>query len=404
MYIFLFLRKTAFILIIALLIVMSSITGFVKLPNSVYFGALIIFGITFFKSKNIHIGLSAIIFFILACLMSLLLNVYPEYFRVWDRFLVYLLVLLLVSPIFINNVINELRLKLFISIIVLCILLSIASFFAYFLGINYFIVNEEVLDIQAGWFSGFMNHSMVLGPVSAISAIVTFSCFLSATSKKLKIFLFLALLCCYGSTLLAASRIALGGGTLGMIVVLANHYRDQFLRFIRTIGIVFLLSITTFPLWSNLTDFVVAKQNANIETGGTFSSRDTKLEARISEFNSSPLFGIGFCTINPTLDKVNIQSGQIEPGSSWLAIASMTGLLGFFTFIVVYIKAYYKALKFKNPLLSNIFCGLLSFYFIHMTVEGYIMAPGSFLTFMFWLLIGSIWVTNEVLYKSLSLK
>lgn len=128
------------------------------------------------------------------------------------------------------------------------------------------------------------------------------------------------------------------------------------------------------------------------------------IRARIKEFTSSPIYGIGFCVVDPRYDAVNKSTGQIEPGSSWLTIASMTGLLGLITFLSIVVSSFKKVVKIKNDFYSMLFAGCLTFFIFHMLAEGYIMAPGSYLNFIFWLLIGSIWGVYFIEHKGLVFK
>ena len=128
------------------------------------------------------------------------------------------------------------------------------------------------------------------------------------------------------------------------------------------------------------------------------SSRDALWNDRISEFNSSPIFGIGFPSIasernNQYLNKSN---GKVETGSSWLNILSMTGILGLTIYIFIILKALYLLYKNIriNPKISSYLMSLLIFWLFHMVAEGYVFASGSVLFFLSWLLIGFIYTLD----------
>ena len=122
----------------------------------------------------------------------------------------------------------------------------------------------------------------------------------------------------------------------------------------------------------------------------SFYSREIKFTARILEFKSSPIIGIGYNVINPQYDFVEESTGQIEPGSSWLAVASMTGVIGLFVFLGICSRGLKRAWRIKSPFVSSLLGGMLVFFFIHMIAEGYIFAPGSFLALLFWLIIAVV--------------
>ena len=377
--------------IIASFLVISSVAGFFHY-GVLYYILLAFIGVLFLfqPSLSLCIGMPSILFFLFACAISLVVNDTPSYFKAWARLFVYFLMLLVVSPLFTNKYIGLIRSKVFRYCLVTLSFLSIGSFIAYFLGINLFIRNGTEAEIGAGTFSGLMNHSMVLGPFAAISSVFLFGSYLSVKKVSLRILLLMASVVCIGASLLAASRIAVAAGLSSLLLLLIRYYQGRFSKVFMVVIIVVALAASTFPIWSSFTDFLVSKSKSNIELGGMLYSREHKITARLSEFKSSPLFGIGFCTVDPRYDVVQFDNGQIEPGSSWLAIASMTGILGLVAFIRVVIVAFRQAWRIKNKNVSSVLSAILLFYLIHMLAEGYIMAPRSFLAMTFWLLLGTI--------------
>lgn len=390
-----FCKKEIVIIIIALLITLSSITGFVRLSSFTYYLGIGLFA--FFMLLNvsqIRVHSKYIVLFLLACFLSILFNSPPEYFRAWQRFGVYLFILLIMSPVFVSNTTNFCRLRLLNIQLLLCAVLSIGSFFAFFLGINFFIRNNEVLEIRSGSFSGFFNHSMVLGPIAGISTIYLMSLIFNDNLKKYRKYLIVGMICCLGATLLSASRMAIVSTLFGCLVSLFCYYKENIYKYLKKIIVIIVLSVSTFPIWGGLTDFVMEKQNNNIKSGSMLYSRSSKIEARLNEFEDSPIFGIGFASVNPKYDKVNKVTGQVEPGSSWLAVLSMIGILGLFPFLSIIIVFLKKSFQLKNKYYSMLFTGILVFFIFHMIAEGYILAPGSFINLFFWLLLGAIYAVD----------
>ena len=85
-------------------------------------------------------------------------------------------------------------------------------------------------------------------------------------------------------------------------------------------------------------------------------------------------------------------TGTTETGSSWLALLSMTGLIGFSIFcsiffpIVRLLKT--KALKTRTSGEAALLLPLVAIFFTTMFTEGYVLAGGSFFCYFFWLLLG----------------
>ena len=49
-----------------------------------------------------------------------------------------------------------------------------------------------------------------------------------------------------------------------------------------------------------------------------------------------------------------------------------------------------KVLSYQNLFFSCALGGMFVFYLVHLSAEGYIMAPRSFLNMLFWLVLGAI--------------
>lgn len=83
----------------------------------------------------------------------------------------------------------------------------------------------------------------------------------------------------------------------------------------------------------------------------------------------------------------NPNSGVLEPGTSWLAIFSMTGVIGFVLFMMIFVKSisrvWHSKIKERSLLLGILF--MLAF---HWLFEGYIIAGGSPFCFISWLTMG----------------
>ncbi len=374
----------------ALMILFSSVTGFFLLNQFFYYGAIAVCGIIIFSKGRVRLGNVCILFLIIACIISLLNNNVPSYFRAWQRLGIYIFILLVMSPLFISRDAVFLKSKLFVYIWLISSVLSIGSFFAYYLRINFFIVNGTELEWGAGKFSGLMNHSMALGPSSALSTIFLFVLATLNKAKK-RIYYYIAAILCLGSCFLSASRAAVGASVIGCVYALACVNKNQISRTLKVVFIVALVAAITFPIWGGVTDFLIQKQEMRQEEfGREFDSRMDKFTARLEEFKSSPIWGIGFCTVNPSLDNVNPENGQIEPGSSWLAVASMTGILGLLVMVPLCISSLKKARRIKDAFWRGTLSGMILFFIIHMSVEGYIFAPKSYLSLIFWLMISII--------------
>lgn len=394
-------RRRCIFYLYALVVALSTFSGVLRIGTAVYVILVFLFFLYAFvaRGKKLRIGSSAIVFFLIICILSILVNAPPSYFRVWERLAIFLSTLLAFSPLLVSESLNWNRRLLFEGLLKVMLLFSVASFVGFFFGINFFVRNGDILAYnEAGHFSGFTNHSMALAPVSAIGGIYAMTKALLTVKKERQWYLWWSLtFACFGSVLLSASRGSLGGTLLAIVIVIYRYNAGRISRFFRYFMIGIAIVAFTFPLWGGLTQYVVHKNNYNISQGGIAYSREAKMEARVYEIRNNFFTGVGFSVVDETVDVVDHSTGTIEPNSSWLAVFSMTGVFGFLLFLGIFIHAFktaYKRIPDRNA--AVLLCGILGYFLIHMMIEGYIFAAGSFLCGTFWLTIGTTYAYSNV--------
>lgn len=382
------------LLCIAVLMSLSTFSGVFRLPGIVYIVLVGFFFLySFFRKPEIKLDWKSIWLFVLICILSLLINRPNSYFRAWERLLLLLSTLLAFSPLIVSHSLNISRISLYDKLLKIMILFSVASFVGYFFGINFFVRDGYVLAYnEAGHFSGFTNHSMVLAPISAMGGIYALSRALTKPMERIERLKWLAaMLLCFGSVLLSASRGALAGTVLGVIVIIYRHNAGHMGGILKYTMIILAILAITIPFWGGLTQYVVEKNDYNMEQGGIIYSREDKMAARLYEIRNNPFSGVGFCVVDETVDYVDHSTGTIEPNSSWLGVFSMTGVFGFLIFLSIFVHAFITAYKkIKNTGQACLLCGILGFFFVHMMIEGYVLAAGSLLCGMYWLTIGVV--------------
>lgn len=307
-------------------------------------------------------------------------------FKSVPRFGLFVMVTIVVSPFIVSDAAFRLRTLIFRNLMIFTTIAVIISFFCYFLGINYMRSGWDGSEIdltRAGNFGGLYIQSMLLGPSAMMSALVFFNAYQTKRDNLSIVLFFISA----ATTLLSASR----GAFLSLIVPIA--YSFFMMSNVggakkKMIWLLVLASIAAIPFSTRFIEGVQQKQEANKEAGSTFSSREKKWTCRMEEFASSPVWGVGFAAIDPEGgDEYQKLTGTIEPGSSHLAVLSMTGLLGFVPYVYILIFAFMAVKDEKNTPSRFARCLLIG-YIIHAIVEGYALAGGSFLCLCYWLVIG----------------
>lgn len=336
---------------------------------------------------------SLMIWLVFASIISIVLNDIPAFFRPYERFIAFLLVVGLIGPLVRSTKLESFRGKLFDTINFILVTMVVISF----LGI----ILKLPIMVGRGGFTGLFNHSMTLGPMAAIAMLVTIN-WAQQTENRKKHWIYLSIAALAFITCVAAgSRIALLAGFAGALFYYYKINQGRLTKYIRIVMVIAAIGIFSFPLWQSYTDRMMGKMAYAEQKGDLLVTRLNMWETRIREFKSSPLLGVGFAStitnINTKVDKIE---GRVEPGSSWLAILSMIGILGFIPVFLLTLQYLLYLFKDKtNPQNAAFLGGYLSLFITHMMAEGYVLSAGSGLFFYFWLLMGIIEQNKKQIIK-----
>lgn len=357
------------------------------LPTTILVGVPFLFSCILLLTGDVKFNIPYVVFIVYCFLCLLILRPDPV-FRSYSRLLSFAMLLFALTPMIKNNCLDLFREELLKYITVVIVAISFLSFFCYFLGINYFSTEYSdgfIHDFQGGGghFSGLFRHSMILGPMSGIS-----TCY--CVSKNLKNwdwkYLMLAFVC-MGACLLSGSRGAILATLFGVLTSLIKVDTNPVIK--RRILTVVLLLLVSFPLWNGLLGEIESKMShADREDMGYFDSRTIKFHYRWMEIKESPLIGMGFATIDPDNgDEYDPDTGVVEPGSSWLGLISMTGIIGLVIFIMMVIGPITNVVN-RHGIGDVFMVSCFILFSVHMIIEGYLLASGSVLAFFLWLLFG----------------
>ena len=317
----------------------------------------------------------------------------PVYFKSYQRLIIFFFITALVGPFITSVGLAKFRYKLFYIYNIINITICTLSFWGLATGIYRGITINYLHGSQRADFTGLYIHSMTLAPMSAIAI---FSCiyylYKKKYTRKIKVILVFCLASSFLSMITAGSRGAIIAFVFGLLFFLFNIYRKKILKFIKILIFAILVVVLSFPLWENRVKFLVSKIENSNNNGSQLSTRAYKWEKRINEFKSSPFFGIGFASVDITKGAIyNKETGVIEPGTSWLAILSMTGICGFLCLVLVFINYIIFIIKQNDNRYYFSYLGsLLVFFMLHMISEGYALASGSLMFFYLWLLLGVV--------------
>ncbi|MDD2539599.1 MAG: O-antigen ligase family protein [Desulfuromonadaceae bacterium] len=272
------------------------------------------------------------------------------------------------------------------------------AFRAGFITISIASLAWSLLGLPSYWrgsFTGVTTYSMLLAPMAAISVLI---CANYAITRRSLLFACLSIASLF-PCLLAGSRAALLALAVAFIVLIGIlSYRKSSASIIVLMAMLLLAGFTVFEFSDDLSIDNNTYTNTIIQKGLT-NTREKLWKARWQEFNENVFVGVGI-GMGKGEEEAGVQkdaSGNInvEPGSSYLALLSMTGILGSFGFLLVIVALlrivfFLGSTSFQDIYLTEAFVVLI-FLLINMVAEGWILAVGSPFCLLFWLNLGRIW-------------
>lgn len=364
----------------------EGINGTTPIIIGLYLLAAISVGTISVKAKEKVSFNYPLLLFFGACALSLIIG-RPEPLKYcWLRLAGFIIALAAISPAVSSPSFSILRKGIWRGWWIGAIILTILSFFALLFAIT----TSRTDDFQNFGFRGIMVLGMSLSPIAALTAIYALYQSLCIFLGRNRRIVWLALYCAATITAIAGgSRIAVVGLIAVSAIILAFGWRKGQRKL--TLGLfVVIVAIGTVSIASPaINSSIRYKTSLAIDAGNPFSSRLDKWGGRLTEFQSAPLTGIGFCaqTVfnSPYDDETYILSGgSPEPGSSWLSLLAQTGLLGTGVFLMFLIPASINLLRNPNPLMLAVFAFLL----MNGCCEGWLLYAGNILFPVFWLLPG----------------
>ena len=334
------------------------------------------------RSTNYDVNVFLLLFISIA-IFSVFGNEIPSKFAPLQRLMIFIIVTLPISSVISSKFIIRFRIELYKIFLKVIAIIIVISFIGYLTNLGIF------YHQKTGTFRGLMIYCMVLGPYAGIASIYLIIKYVSTKKKLYVAAAIAAVLVC----LLSGSRGAIVSFICAAVYLLAIICKNNIRLLLKVYVSLFIVLMAASPILLPYTEAVRQKQENNMKLGGTFSSRDKLFDDRITEFIASPIIGSGFASVNENVahnTSINKDTGTIEPGSSWLFVLSSMGIIAFAIFSFLIIKPIIKLYLVSSPKsYSNMMIGsALLLFAVHMVVEGYVLAAGSFMFWGAWLCIG----------------
>jgi len=389
----------AFFLLIGAEVLNSSILPMISpLPSSglriLMYGSMLLIFVLY--RKGFHINMLMLLVVISAA-FSLMMNDYDTKFNPVARLFSWILLIATVGPLIYNPELIRFRNRLLEGFMVIFMYVGAFSFFYWLAGGP---------NIGRGHFAGLMNQSMLLAPVASMGALYAFYRFIQEKKGRKKIYFLMLFFLGSLSVLLAASRTAFIAFMLAFFVYLVFN-RFKFRGFILLMVTLFTI-VTAYNMTENGFSAGEDSVGGELTERGLKNTRELLWTNRLIEFKSNPVFGVGFATQNEEIIVIDKQhqredsTGRIEPGSTYLMILSMTGLLGAFSMILLLGKALISRDFWRRVSKTESYkLALFVFFSVHFVAEGYIFSSGALFACIFWLLLGATYPYSKINYQNI---
>lgn len=344
---------------------------------------LIVYKMTKFNVSFVPKNVIYIFFIAIICLSSIL------NFALDPRIILFTTIITVTSPFFTSIRWHLYKKKLMKIILKGFACTVVISLIAKILGINYQVMIRMggVSMTEYGGvdeFSGFARFPMWNSAAAAISTIY-FAYLLfkdnKFTSKYRWVYLIMFLASIY-ICIISASRSAF---TLSILCsgLLFYWFSFNIKAFTKYLMIFSFLGVLLLPFFMDSATRMIQKQKGQKETGVT--SRDELWAKRTKEFNSSPLYGVGFAVSGVG---INRKIGRDESGSSWFAILAQTGIIGFVIAIIIWLKSFTSVKRINYNDEYVLIFSLAFFFTAHSIFEGYMFQGGWYMCLICWMNMG----------------
>lgn len=262
---------------------------------------------------------------------------------------------------------------------------TIANLYAKFAGINHSYLDRFSLAMgRVAEFSGFCSHPMWTSCAAAFSTLFFVSMAFRDNLKKksLKYFYFAMILASLYVTMIGASRSAFFLSLACSVLII--WMQSKKIAVIRNLAIVGVAAVIFAPFLMKNSQAMMNKKNG-LEITTENTSRDELWGQRMEEFESSPIWGIGFAAHGVGANK---QVGRNESGGSFISVLAQAGIIGIIFIIAIWIAAIMFPKAIGNDFNTILFYASFVFMSIHSILEGYMFQAGWYLCLIIWFIIG----------------
>lgn len=333
----------------------------------------------------------AAIAFLAAAAISIMGNTIPVFFKPWQRYALFAMMMVGCSPLMRGPLIDKVKRQMIMGCLYALLAIAILSFLGYFLGFG------KRLTGIVNSYMGVAGHPNFLGFYTMVSMSFVASLYFRCTKMQERVICAVLWVVCLITLLLSSSRSALALGLLSSLIGMYLKLKKDMARQMRVYFVMAGLGIMSLPLLIPYAESMM-KKNMNFDDTDSMvaDTRGYIWQLRYWELEKSPVIGVGAYACDVTLPHADVfyveKTGTIELGSSYLGLLSQCGWLGMLTFLWVAIPIILKTLKYawsvRTPYAQMwlpiiVCCGL------NMIFEGYLMTAGAVQCIVVWMVLAA---------------
>lgn len=364
----------------------------IGIPVPLHYVFIILSMVLVFMARGAEMNINkAVVLFLAAGAISIIGNDIPVFFKPWQRFALFAMMVVGCSPLLRGPEIDKVKRHLYMGGLWAVGVIAVLSFLGYFLGFG------RRLDGIVNSYMGVTGHPNFLGFFTMVAMVWIASLFFRCTSMKERYIVIGGWVACVITLLLCSSRSALACGLVGTMLAVYLRFQKNATAMVNSILVGVAVVILSLPYLMPYAE-VMMKKNMDFDNMDSVvaDTRGSIWELRYQELAESPVIGIGAYSCDTSLPNADIfydeNNGTIELGSSYLGLLSQCGWLGFISFILIAVPIVRKCIRYafreRTPY-AQLWLPILFVCAANMLFEGYLMTAGAVQCIIVWMALGA---------------
>ena len=364
----------------------------IGIPVPLHYVFIILSMVLVFMARGVEMNINkAVVLFLAAGAISIMGNDIPGFFKPWQRFALFAMMVVGCSPFLRGREIDKVKRHLYMGGLWAVGVIAVLSFGGYFLGFG------RRLEGIVNSYMGVTGHPNFLGFFTMVAMVWVASLFFRCTSMKERYIVIGGWVACVITLLLCSSRSALACGLVGTMLAVYLRFQKNATAMVNSILVGVAVVILSLPYLMPYAE-VMMKKNMNFDNMDSVvaDTRGSIWALRYQELAESPVIGIGAYSCDTTLPNADIfydeNTGTIELGSSYLGLLAQCGWLGFISFLLIAIPIVRKCIRYafseRTPY-AQLWLPILFVCAANMFFEGYLMTAGAVQCIIVWMALGA---------------